>query len=61
MRQLAVVLTVLAGVAFAVGTYAAFTGTLVVGKQAVMYWRGAIGFLLFALTLLGLDRTAPRR
>jgi hypothetical protein len=60
MYRLAVALTLLATLAFVVGTYAAFSGGLVVGKQAVMYWRGSIGFLLFAITLLLLDRHPVR-
>lgn len=56
MRTLAIVLTVLAAVAFLVGTYAAFGNVPVVGKAPVTYWRGAVGLLLFALTVLLLDR-----
>jgi len=56
MRTLAIVLTVLAVVAFLVGTYAAFGNVAVVGKPPVTYWRGAVGLLLFAVTVLLLDR-----
>lgn len=57
MRQLAVALVLLAALAFVVGTYSAFSGSLVLAKQPVTYWRGAIGFLLFAVTLLLLGRS----
>jgi len=56
MRQLATVLLVLAAVAFLVGTYSAFSGAHVVGRMPVTYWRGAIGMLLFSITLLLMER-----
>jgi len=56
MRQLATVLLVLAAVAFLVGAYSAFSGAHVVGRMPVTYWRGAIGMLLFAITLLLMER-----
>jgi len=59
MRQLAVALVALAAIAFVVGAYSAFSGALVVGHAPVTYWRGAMGFLLFAITLLLLAR-APK-
>lgn len=60
MRQTALALVVLAAVAFAVGAYSAFSGALVLGHAPVTYWRGAVGFLLFAMALLLLVRT-PRQ
>jgi hypothetical protein len=43
-------LVLLAALAFAVGTALAFSGrTFLVGP--VTYWRGAVGFLLFVITL----------
>ncbi len=56
MRTLAIVLVVLAALAFVVGTYGAFGNALVVGKAPVTYWRGAVGLLLFAVALQLLDR-----
>lgn len=56
MRRLAVILTVLAAIAFVIGTYVAFSGQLVIGRQAMVYWRGAVGLLLFAITVLLLER-----
>lgn len=56
MRNVALALLALAVLAFVVGTYSAFSGSLVLAKQPVTYWRGAIGFLLFAVTLLLLER-----
>lgn len=58
MRTVALVLVLLAALAFLVGTYSAFTGAILVGKAPVTYWRGAVGFLLFAITLLKLERKA---
>ena len=58
MRQLIVVLVVLAALAFVVGAVSAFTGAAIVGKAPVTYWRGAGGFLLFAITLLLLEKKA---
>lgn len=56
MRQLVVILVALAALAFVVGAFSAFSGVLVIGKAPVTYWRGAVGFLLFAITLLLLER-----
>ena len=56
MRQLAIILTVLAAIAFLVGTYVAFSGQVVIGRQAIVFWRGSVGLLLFAITVLMLDR-----
>jgi len=58
MRQLIVVLVVLAALAFVVGAVSAFTGAAIVGRAPVTYWRGAVGFLLFAITLLLLEKKA---
>ena len=60
MRKVAIVLFGLAVVAFLVGTYSAFSAVYVIGKAPVTYWRGAVGFLLFAVTLLLLDRPAAK-
>jgi len=51
MRKLIVVLMVLAALAFLVGAVAAFTHGTVLDKPPVTYWRGAVGFLLFAIAL----------
>ncbi|NWF99806.1 MAG: hypothetical protein HXY19_02525 [Thermoanaerobaculaceae bacterium] len=56
MRTLAIVLVVLAALAFVVGAYEAFGNALVLGKPPVTYWRGAVGLLLFAVALQLLDR-----
>lgn len=56
MRTLVVVLIVLAAVAFLVGTYCVFGSTLVIGKPPATYWRGAVGFLLFAIALMLFER-----
>lgn len=51
MRKVVVALIVLAALAFLVGTYAAFAHTYVLAKAPVTFWRGAVGFLLFAIAL----------
>ena len=56
MRQVAVILTVLAAIAFLIGTYVAFSGQVVIGRQAIVFWRGSVGLLLFAITVLLLDK-----
>jgi len=56
MRQLAWVLLCLAAVAFLVGTYSAFGGVQLLGHWPVTYWRGAVGLVLFAITLRLLER-----
>jgi hypothetical protein len=58
MRQLILVLVVLAALAFVVGAISAFSGAVIVGKAPVTYWRGAVGFLLFAITLLLMEKKA---
>lgn len=48
MKNLCWILIGLAALAFVVGTYLAFSGTsFLLGPQG--YWRGAIGFLMFAI------------
>jgi len=56
MRTLVIVLIVLAAVAFLIGAYCAFGSTVVIGKPPATYWRGAVGFLLFAITLMLFER-----
>ena len=53
MKSFCWLLIVLAAVAFAVGTVLAFSGgpTAVFVLNPVGYWRGAVGFLLFAIAL----------
>jgi hypothetical protein len=50
MRTLCWVLIALAALAFAVGTANAFTHRTFL-LEPVGYWRGAVGFLLFAIAL----------
>jgi hypothetical protein len=50
MRNLCWLLIALAAVAFAVGTAIAFTHQELL-LPPVGYWRGAVGFLLFAIAL----------
>ena len=53
MNRLVNILIILAALAFIVGTLARFLGGgTLLGNEAVVYWRGAIGFLAFAATLL---------
>lgn len=53
MNRLITVLIFLAALAFIVGALARFLGGgNLVGNEAVVYWRGSIGFLAFAVTLL---------
>ena len=52
MKQLINVLIWLAALAFVVGAAARFLfGGTWLGQEAVVYWRGAIGFLAFASAL----------
>ncbi len=51
MRSLCWLLIGLAAVAFAVGTTLAFRGGAPYLLPPVGYWRGAVGFLLFAIAL----------
>jgi len=55
MRTLCWVLIALAAVAFCVGTGHAFTHTTRF-LEPVGYWRGAVGFLLFAIALRLMER-----
>ena len=50
MRTLCWLLIGLAALAFCVGTFAAFTHQ-VIALEPVGFWRGAVGFLLFAIAL----------
>jgi hypothetical protein len=50
MRGVCWVLIGLAALAFSVGTFAAFTHQVIL-LEPVGFWRGAIGFLLFAIAL----------
>ena len=53
MNKLLNILIFLAALAFIVGTLARFLGGgHLLGNEAVVYWRGSIGFLTFAITLL---------
>jgi uncharacterized membrane protein len=54
MRNLCWTLIGLAVLAFAVGTLLAFTRTTF-ALEPVGYWRGAVGFLLFAMALRLMD------
>jgi len=55
MRTLCWLLIGLAAVAFAVGTTLAFRGGAPYLLAPVGYWRGAVGFLLFAIALRAMD------
>lgn len=54
MRTLCWLLIGLAALAFGVGTFAAFTHQVIV-LEPVGFWRGAVGFLLFAIALRMMD------
>ena len=54
MRNLCWLLIVLAAVAFSVGTLTAFTHRMFI-LEPVGYWRGAVGFLLFAIALRAME------
>ena len=54
MRSLCWLLIVLAAVAFVVGTAIAFSHTVFL-LEPVGYWRGAVGFLLFAIAIRMMD------
>ena len=56
MRSLCWLLIGLAALAFVVGTTLAFTGRVYL-LPPVGYWRGAVGFLLFAIALRAMDDT----
>jgi uncharacterized membrane protein len=57
MRNLCWLLIGLAALAFVVGTTIAFTHTVYL-LEPVGYWRGAIGFLLFAIALRMMESRA---
>jgi uncharacterized membrane protein len=54
MRTLCWLLIGLAAVAFATGTIAAFTHQIFL-LEPVGFWRGAVGFLLFAIAFRMMD------
>jgi hypothetical protein len=54
MRNACWALIGLAGLAFVVGSCLAFMNTQYL-LQPVGYWRGAVGFLLFAIALRAMD------
>lgn len=51
MRNVILALIALAALAFLVGAVAAFSHAEILGKPPVTFWRGAVGFLLFAIAL----------
>jgi len=54
MKNLCWTLIALGALAFLVGTYLAFTGTVfLLGPQG--YWRGAVGFAVFAIALRSME------
>jgi hypothetical protein len=55
MRTVCWVLIGLAAAAFVTGTVLAFSGSLFL-LPPVGYWRGAVGFLLFAIALRVMER-----
>lgn len=57
MRNLCWLLIALAAAAFVVGTLTAFSHSVFM-LEPVGYWRGAIGFLLFAIALRMMERSA---
>ena len=57
MRTVCWVLIALAALAFSVGTSIAFTHSVFL-LEPVGYWRGAIGFLLFAIAFRMMDSRA---
>ena len=58
MRTACWLLIGLAALAFSVGTAIAFTHSVFL-LEPVGYWRGAIGFLLFAIALRLMDSRSP--
>jgi len=56
MKNVCWTLILLAALSFVVGTYTAFTKTTFM-LEPVGYWRGAVGFLLFAIAVRMLDET----
>jgi hypothetical protein len=57
MRNLCWTLIALAAAAFVVGTATAFSHQVFL-LEPVGYWRGAVGFLLFAISLRLMDSRA---
>jgi len=57
MRNLCWLLIALAAAAFAVGTATAFSHSIFL-LEPVGYWRGAVGFLLFAIAFRLMDSRA---
>jgi hypothetical protein len=57
MRTLCWALIALAALAFSVGTVIAFSHSVFL-LEPVGYWRGAVGFLLFAIALRMMDSRA---
>jgi len=57
MRGVCWLLIGLAALAFCVGTFAAFTHQVIL-LEPVGFWRGAVGFLLFAVALRMMDSRA---
>ena len=56
MKNICWALIGLGALAFVVGTYMAFTGgTFLLAPQG--YWRGAVGFAVFAIALRLMDET----
>ena len=58
MRNLCWLLIALAALAFTVGTIVAFRHTVFL-LEPVGYWRGAVGFLLFAIALRIMEERRP--
>jgi hypothetical protein len=58
MRTACWVLIGLAALAFSIGTAIAFSHTVFL-LEPVGYWRGAVGFLLFAIALRAMDSRTP--
>jgi hypothetical protein len=54
MRNVCWLLIGIAALAFGVGTFAAFTHQVLL-LEPVGFWRGAVGFLLFAIALRMMD------
>jgi hypothetical protein len=57
MRSICWLLIGLAALAFATGTAIAFTHRVFL-LEPVGFWRGAVGFLLFAIALRMMDRSS---
>ena len=57
MRSVCFALIGLAALAFCVGTFAAFTHQVIL-LEPVGFWRGAVGFLSFAIALRLMDSRA---